>query len=81
MSSDKGTCKKRGFEVILRTRQIGGDEARAVLITFAKSSTAKIMQQELIYETGGSKNIFVLGIEDLKPKILNKKLQRFLFDY
>jgi len=80
MSSNKGICKKNGFEVVLRTRQIGGDEARAILITFAESFSAKIMQQELIYETGGSKNILVLGIEDLKPEILNKKLKKFLFD-
>jgi hypothetical protein len=82
VSSDKQSCKSRGFEIILRTRQIGGDEARAILITRSNRNQTKILQNELAYETGGNlQNILVLGIDDLRQEeIYLRKIEKFVFD-
>jgi hypothetical protein len=82
VSSDKQACKSRGFEIILRTRQIGGDEARAILISRSNRNQAKILQDELAYETGGNQqNILVLGVDDLRQEeIYLRKIEKFVFE-
>ena len=82
VSYKKESCKAKGFEVILRTRQIGGDEARAILITRSNRNQTQLLQEELVYETGGSHdNILVLGIDDLKNESLYlRKIKKFVFD-
>jgi len=74
-------CKQKGFEIILRTRQIGGDESKSVLITGSDKHQTKLLQQQLIIDTGGNKkNIKVFGIEDLRRDgYLIKELKRFIF--
>lgn len=79
-SGTKGLCKSKGFEIIHRTRQIGGDEAKAILITRLKSGDKEKLQNELIYDTGGDKNILVLGIDDLKKERLVSAIQKFIFE-
>ncbi len=78
----KDSCKNKGFEVVLRTRQIGGDEARAILITRSNRNQTRLLQQELIYETGrNQKNILVLGVDDLRNEALYlRKIEEFVFD-
>ncbi len=78
----KDSCKNKGFEVILRTRQIGGDEARAILVTRSNRNQTQLLQQELVYETGRSQgNILVLGIDDLRNEGLYlRKIKEFVFD-
>jgi hypothetical protein len=75
-------CKSRGFEIILRTRQIGGDEARAILITRLNRNQTKILQEVLVYSTGGNQeNILVLGVDDLRQDdIYLRKVEEFVFD-
>ena len=82
VSADKHACKSRGFEVILRTRQIGGDEARAILITRSNRNQTRILQDELVYETGeNQQNILVLGVDDLRQEeIYLRKIEKFVFD-
>ncbi len=82
VSFKKDSCKNKGFEVILRTRQIGGDEARAILITRSNRNQTRLLQQELIYETGrNQENILVLGIDDLRNEALYlRKIEEFVFD-
>jgi hypothetical protein len=82
VSSKKSSCKNKGFEVILRSRQIGGDEARAILITRSNRQQTQLLQEELIYETGrDKKNILVLGIEDLRnEEIYLRKIKEFVLD-
>lgn len=59
-------CKLKGFEVIHRAIQIGGDEAKAILFTL--SPEVGVLKAELKHETGcEDKNIMVFGINDL-PK-------------
>jgi len=80
ISSSKKTCKLKGLEVILRTRQIGGTESKAILITGIDDRiTLKMLQQELLHNTGTSKeNILVLGVNNWKSKKLTKKLAYFI---
>ncbi len=78
-SDFKYLCKSKGFEVILRNRQIGGAEAKAILVTKANSSNTDILQNELMLTTGTSQgNILVLGFEDWKRKVLIEKIDNFL---
>jgi hypothetical protein len=59
-------CKLKGFEVIHRATQIGGDEAKSILFTL--SPEVEVLKAELKHETGcDEKNIMVFGINDL-PK-------------
>ena len=75
----RSLCKSKGFEIILRSRQIGGDEAKAVLITRLSESNANELQDELILDTGQTEsNIMVLGNDDLKPEILLEKISEFI---
>jgi len=78
-SDEKYLCKTKGFEIILRTRQIGGDEAKAVLITRMGEEKASNLEKELMLDTGtGKSNIKVLGKNDLKKEILQSKIKDFL---
>lgn len=77
----KSLCKSKGFEIIHRTRQIGGDESKAVLATRMDKDTRDKVQQELMYETGESRgNILVLGENDLKKDIFLEKIKQFIFN-
>jgi len=80
-AKQKYLCKSKGFEIIHRTKQIGGDEAKAVLITFMDNNTRKAVQEELLRDTGVIQgNICVLGINDLGKGNLIKKIKKFIFD-
>lgn len=80
ISNDKNQCKHKGFEIILRTGQIGGDETKTILATGMKSNDTRTVQKELIYDTGGNKkNILVLGIDDLRNDLFIQKIEQFIF--
>lgn len=59
-------CKSKGFEILHRTKQIAGDNSKAILMTF--------MNEENTMETSGDLNdlledrLLVLGRDDLFPK-------------
>ncbi len=75
----KYLCKSKGFEIIHRTRQIGGDEAKAVLATRMNKNDRDDVQRDLEYHTGGTTgNILVLGEKDLKSGPLVEKIRRFV---
>ena len=76
----KARCKGKGFEIIQRTRQIGGIEAKAVVVTFLDKSTRKVVEEELQMDTGSGKNILVLGIDDLEKEKLLKQIKKFIKD-
>jgi len=71
-------CKEKGFEIILRTRQIGGDEAKAIVITCSAEDDRKSIEQELRLDTGSGQNIMVLGIDDVQEEILLRKIKNFI---
>jgi DNA-binding protein len=65
-TSDKqGDCKLKGFEVIHRVRQIGGDESKAILITGMEPSKKDALQEDLSFMTGTAEDkIVVFGVDD-----------------
>ncbi len=78
-SQDKSLCKSKGFEVIHRTRQIGGDEAKSVLFTLLDDGRKSNLQNELLIDTGSTTaNILVFGIEDLNEGYIVKKIAEFI---
>lgn len=78
-SANKSECKNKGFEIIHRTSQIGGDEAKAIIITGLCSDQTNNLQEELTLETGStSSNILALGVDDWKEDVLISKIKRFL---
>lgn len=74
----KSMCKNKGFEIIHRTRQMGGDEARAILVTFMDDVTKENLEDELNIDTGGKENILVLGKNDLKKDRLIELVKNFI---
>ena len=45
-ANEKKLCKSKGFEIILRARQIGGDEGKAILICCAKKHDRETLEKE-----------------------------------
>lgn len=77
----KGICKEKGFEIVLRTGQIGGKEAKAILITRADTKTVSDLQSELISSTGtNNKNILVLGIDDWSENKFVEKMKDYFLN-
>lgn len=77
-SNDKKLCKSKGFEVLLRTKQIGGDEALSIVICRANANTVQQIESELKTDTGSQANIRVLGQDDLKPDSLAQEIKDFV---
>lgn len=71
-------CKNKGFEILHRIRQIGGEEARAVLVTFLPNEKMKDLEEELKIDTGGAENIYVFGVGDLKSKEFYDKFDNLI---
>jgi len=80
-SQKEDLCKSKGFEVFHRVNQIGGDEAKAILITCLTHNSDKgdqvtKMEDDLKFETNS--NILVLGLEDLVKEKLLSKITEFI---
>ena len=80
-SQKEDLCKSKGFEVFHRVNQIGGDEAKAILITCLTHNSDKgdqitKMEDDLRVETNS--NILVLGLEDLVKEKLLLKITEFI---
>lgn len=73
-SQTRHICKSKGFEIFMRTRQIGGEEAKAVLITRLKDDVASLLENELQIDTGSGENLIVLSEKDLKSETLIKRI-------
>lgn len=73
-----GICKSKGFEILLRTKQIGGDEAKSVLVTRLTEENTDKLQLELETDTGSTGNILILGKKDLRKDELLTKIKKFL---
>lgn len=77
-SEKRHICKSKGFEIFMRTRQIGGEEAKAVLITRLSDDNVMSIEKELQLDTGSGDNLIVLGKRDLKSDIICEKIQEEL---
>ncbi|MGH7456749.1 MAG: hypothetical protein ACRENG_35700, partial [bacterium] len=78
----KPEAKNKGFEIIQRCKQIGGDEARATVVAGLEKPHTDLLQEELEYETGGNrKNVLALGLADLRNEALYlRKIEEFVLD-
>lgn len=64
-SEKESVIKQKGMEVLHRTRQLGGDEARGIVLCRASQDTAKLVEDELKDETGGaSEPLQIWGQDD-----------------
>jgi len=79
--STESICKEKGFEIMHRVNQIGGEEGLAVLVTCLSHNDPQEgdrvdrLEEDLHYETGGEVKLRVLGIEDLQEEILWGKIR------
>ncbi len=72
-------CKTKGFEVIHRTRQIGGDGRMAFLVTLLPDKKRDHIQEELKSDTDISERFRVFGESDLND--IGSKIVRALNSY
>lgn len=77
-AAGKRECKLKGFEVIQRVRQLGGDESGAILFTCLGKQDIKKLKDDLAYESQRENKILVLGINDMKSGFLEKKILNFI---
>jgi len=77
----KKKVKLKGFEIIHRCRQIGGDEAKAIIVSGLNKTSTEMLQKELEYDTGGNrKNILAIGLDELKNEnIYLDMIEEFIF--
>ena len=62
----QGLIKEKGMEVLHRARQLGGDEARGIVLCRASENEAKLVDDELKDETGGaSEPLQIWGVDKL----------------
>jgi hypothetical protein len=62
----KDLCKLKSFEVAIRSRQFGGDLARAALVCLAEDTTVAKLQDEVDDVWGASNTTKVFGLSDLR---------------
>lgn len=75
----KGECKLKGFEIIHRIKQIGGDEAKAVVITMLDNNSVKTLQKELQKDSGIPEgHIKVFGKNDLRSDNFLEEMNEFI---
>lgn len=71
--------KLKGFEILHRVEQVGGEEARAILITMLDSDNTKNLSRNLYIISGASyDNLLVVGKDDLPN--LWEKIKSFIWD-
>jgi hypothetical protein len=77
-ASGKKDCKLKGFEVIQRVRQLGGDESGAILFTLLSRLETKKLKDDLAFESQRGNKILVLGSKDMKKEVLEEKIKDFI---
>lgn len=73
--------KNKGFEVILRSSQMGGDEARAVLVTLLEPEKVINLENDLKASLGANgSRLMVLGLKDLTMDRMWEKLKKHIYE-
>ncbi|MFN8672935.1 MAG: hypothetical protein U0457_12745 [Candidatus Sericytochromatia bacterium] len=75
-TDDKYMAKSKAFEVLKRAKQLGGDEAKSILITCLDYEKNEKLQNSL--NTNDEKSFICLSFEDLKKDILQEKILEFI---
>lgn len=72
--------KMKGFEVLHRVNQFGGEESKAILITCAPDKTARQIQKDLATVTGSLEDkLLVIGVEKLKEDLLWQEIKKHIW--
>jgi hypothetical protein len=64
--TSKPICKSKLFEVAVRSRQLGGDLARAALVCLADDRTVSALQEDVDDVWGASNTTKVFGLSDIR---------------
>ncbi len=64
--TSKSICKSKLFEVAVRSRQLGGDLARAALVCLAGDKTVSALQADIDDVWGASNTTKVFGLSDVQ---------------
>lgn len=73
-------CKGKGFEIIHRTQQFGGEEAKAILVCFLENEQIEDFETDIKSHTSTDSKFKVLGIDDLAPDRLWEKINEFVWE-
>lgn len=71
-------CKSKAFEIMHRSVQLGGDEARMVLVSTMTPMQVFELSQDLALDTDVSGQLLILGIDDLQPDKLWKAIHHHI---
>lgn len=77
-ASNRHIIKSKAFEVISRARQIGGQEAKAMLLSFASQKLTEKIIKEMQVETGSGKTFLAISIDNIKERELLAELKSFI---
>ncbi|MBN2089190.1 hypothetical protein JW964_06240 [candidate division KSB1 bacterium] len=75
----EGRCKSKAFEILHRSQQIGGEEARSILVAPLIRPVADKIEADLKVDLGGAENFCIAGLEDLPEENLWKKVKEHIF--
>ncbi|WP_066635769.1 Card1-like endonuclease domain-containing protein [Desulfolucanica intricata] len=79
-SKNQSLCKEKGFEVLYRVKQIGGEEAKAILITCLPEEQVLSLDEDLSTITGSrDKKLLIIGISKLNDGLLWEELSRHIW--
>lgn len=78
-SSKESLCKSKCFEIMHRVKQIGGEEAKSILITCMEKDIKSFYEDLKDISGSGSHELIVLGLEDLKSSILWEKVREHIW--
>ena len=72
-------CKGKSFEIIHRTQQFGGEEAKALQVCFLSNEQIEEFESDIKSHASTGSNFRVLGIDDLDPERLWDKIKEFVW--
>ncbi len=75
---DEEARKGKAFEALHRARQMGGDEARAVLIATASREEIEELTNNLEADTGGEKDLKILGLPELAGGTIWQEIKKHM---
>lgn len=80
IDNDIEGCKSKGFEVIHRSKQLGGDESKSILVSFLSKDKISKLEEDLKRDSGSiSANFKIFGEDDLfNPAQMIDELVNFI---
>lgn len=75
MTDNEYVCKLKALEIRHRATQMGGDEAKAILICFLDRKKILELRDDISKDFGTTNPILILGVKDLEPDTLWQKIE------